>query len=414
MLHLKHLFLNEVREKSICISRQSGKWVALLLLVCLNIGLFAKDNLIGYVEGKLKKGEGAIALLSRYNLMSHNCNLTEFFEINGLSKNAILRPEISYKLPIKVFTYNGQSIRSTVGNNDWNKAVEVQDYNKWLQSNKVKSTYYTSDKRLYVPHHIYNCNSDKAIIKPAVAEKLYVYHPLFGPAGNNKVEKIDDKLKGRVYYLMSGHGGPDPGAMKRQNGRSLCEDEYAYDVTLRLARNLMQHGATVHMIIQDKNDGIRDEQYLICDKDERSYYNAKLPLNQKQRLNQRASSVNKLYKKEKAEGKKKHIVVAIHIDSRHAHRREDVFFYHSPGSRSGKKIANQLQSVFRKKYQKHRPGRPYRGAVTPRGLYVLRKTNPPAVYVELANLQNPSDQKRILQSSNRQALANWLFEGLSK
>ena len=37
-----------------------------------------------------------------------------------------------------------------------------------------------------------------------------------------------------------------------------------------------------------------------------------------------------------------------------------------------------------------------------------------ATFVEVANIQNPNDQKRILLKSNRQALADWLAEGLVK
>jgi len=38
------------------------------------------------------------------------------------------------------------------------------------------------------------------------------------------------ELAGAIYYLESGHGGPDPGAIGNLNGHILCEDEYAYDV----------------------------------------------------------------------------------------------------------------------------------------------------------------------------------------
>jgi N-acetylmuramoyl-L-alanine amidase len=36
----------------------------------------------------------------------------------------------------------------------------------------------------------------------------------------------------------------------------------------------------------------------------------------------------------------------------------------------------------------------------------------PAVYIELGNLRNAFDQQRFVLPANRQALANWLFEGL--
>ncbi|MDX1407190.1 MAG: N-acetylmuramoyl-L-alanine amidase, partial [Saprospiraceae bacterium] len=110
----------------------------------------------------------------------------------------------------------------------------------------------------------------------------------------------------------------------------------------------------------------------------------------------------------------KHTVVCIHVDSRSPQRRQDVFFYYYPHSKSGRGLALQLQKVFREKYRENRPGRDYRGTVSSRDLYVLKYTDPTAVYVELANIRNASDRYRILPESNRQALANWLFEGLAR
>ena len=74
-----------------------------------------------------------------------------------------------------------------------------------------------------------------------------------------EVEISSNELDGAVYYLMAGHGGPDPGAVGNYNNRMLTEDEYAYDVTLRLARKLIEKGALVYMITRDKDDAIRDE-----------------------------------------------------------------------------------------------------------------------------------------------------------
>ena len=85
--------------------------------------------------------------------------------------------------------------------------------------------------------------------------------PLFG----EKLAKytIDsDELNGACFYLVSGHGGPDPGAIGELRGHPLHEDEYAYDIMLRLARNLMSKGAKVHIIIQDAKDGIRNDKFL--------------------------------------------------------------------------------------------------------------------------------------------------------
>ena len=237
-----------------------------------------------------------------------------------------------------------------------------------------------------------------------------VRHEIFGKEYAD-VEIIDERLKGAVYYLVAGHGGPDPGAVGHYNNWQLCEDEYAYDVTLRLARNLIQHGATVYMIIRDPKDGIRNDSYLKPDKDEVCYPNEKIPINQLRRLKQRTDAVNELYKKHKGSFQR---MVVIHIDSRSRGQNIDVFFYHDKESRTGQKTATILQKTFERKYHQHQPGRGYKGTVSDRNLYVVRNSYPVAVYIELGNINHTRDQQRFIIPGNRQALANWLYEGLSE
>ncbi len=234
-------------------------------------------------------------------------------------------------------------------------------------------------------------------------------YPIFGSEYSD-VKILDQKLNGAVFYLVSGHGGPDPGAVGKINGRTVSEDEYAYDITLRLARRLVEHGALVYMIIRDNNDGIRNGKYLPLDKDEKCYPNLTIPLDKNARLRQRARAVNNLYHKNR--DKKHHRCVMIHIDSRSKGQNIDVFFYHHQHSKTGKRLAQRLQSTFKKKYAQHQPGRGYSGTVSHRNLYMVRKTDPPAVYIELGNINNSRDQKRFLPWDNREALAKWLYEGL--
>ncbi len=235
-------------------------------------------------------------------------------------------------------------------------------------------------------------------------------YPIFG----KKYETISPQstnLKGAVYYLVGGHGGPDPGAIGKLNNKTLCEDEYAYDVTIRLAKNLLEHGATVYMITRDPNDGIRDESYLSPDKDEVCYPNLKIPLNQTKRLRQRKDAVNKLYLKHKGQYQR---MIAIHVDARSKGDNIDVFFYYDKRSQPGKDCALVLQKTFQDKYNEFQPNRGYHGTVSPRNLYVLKYTYPVAVYIELGNINHHRDQQRFIPSDNRQALAKWLTEGLIK
>ncbi|NLB26520.1 MAG: N-acetylmuramoyl-L-alanine amidase [Bacteroidales bacterium] len=249
---------------------------------------------------------------------------------------------------------------------------------------------------------------DQADESKAKSGKNIIKLDIFGK-DYSEVEIINNKLNGAVYHLMSGHGGPDPGAVGKYGDWLLCEDEYAYDVTLRLARNLIQHGATVYMITFDPYNGIRDDNYLKPDKNEKCYPNLTIPLNQNKRLKQRTNAVNNLYNKHRGQFQR---MVAIHLDSRSHGENIDVFYYHDERSEKGKKAAKILQSTFQKKYDTHQPGRGYKGTVSSRNLYVVRNTLPVAVYIELGNINHKRDQQRFILPNNRQALANWLTEGL--
>lgn len=365
-----------------------------------------------YFKVEAHKGDGIFSLLRRYKLDKHPCNLEKFLELNQMQRNESLQLNKEYLIPVLIYAYNGTSIRSTIGDSDMEKALRIKSYNEYLLAQMLRQSSYVDSKILWVPHHELHCDDPVRTSEEAVVNnKLNRYEPLFGP-GYSSVPVEDETLKGNVFYVVSGHGGPDPGAMCTECSNTLCEDEYAYDVSLRLARNLMQHGATVYIMIQDENDGIRGGEYLACDTDERSINKKKLPLDQKLRLKQRTDDINRLFTMHKSKGVKNQVMISIHVDSRSQHKRQDVFFYHSKGSKSGEKVANLLHKTFEKKYDTFQKGRGYKGFVRERNLYVLRNTYPTAVFVELANIRNKFDHRRILLESNRQALANWLFEGL--
>ena len=365
-----------------------------------------------------KSGEGIFALMRKYNLNIHPCNLEKFLDLNNLTAQSDLRTDMKYKLPIYLYTYNGKSIRSTINDFDMEKALRIKKYNESILKKGHRSTSFITSKILWVPYHEVSCNlpstpNDKLSSEEIDKNSLYV--SLFGDKyGKVKIE--DFSLQNKVYYIVAGHGGPDPGAMCNDCQEVMCEDEYAYDISLRLARDLMQHGAKVHVIIQDPNDGIRDEPYLKCDYDEKCMGKLTIPKKQTARLVQRSAEINKLYRKYKAKGIKYEDQVAIflHVDSNSESKQQDVFFYHHKKSKTGKKLVKKIRDTFDKKYKKYQKGRGYKGTVKSRGLYVINYTQPTAVFVELANIRNRNDHKRLLIDTNRQALANWLFEGLTK
>ncbi len=234
-------------------------------------------------------------------------------------------------------------------------------------------------------------------------------YPIFG-GDQAYVALKNERLVNTVYYLISGHGGPDPGAMEDYKGKTIAEDEYAYDVTLRLARELLSQGAKVYIIVRDKNDGIRNERALELDRDEVVYPDKEIPLNQLERLKQRVEVVNDLYLKHS--GKYQRLIVT-HVDSRSKGENIDVFFYYHEKSKNGKRLAESIHTTFQKKYKKFQPNREYSGTFTDRSsLYMVKNTLPAMAYIEIGNIKNGKDKRRILDPDNRQALAKWISEGL--
>lgn len=336
--------------------------VAIILFNLVSVsGLYAQD----YPTVKAQKGDGIYTILRR-NGLSPVEYMSEFLELNKgkIGKNNSVYVGQTYKLPIL------KGAGSAPG--------------PTTPSEEVKSEPSSGGKALR--------------------------NDLYGDKYEN-FKLIDSSLRGAIFYLVSGHGGPDPGAIGHLGNSLLCEDEYAYDVTLRLSKALEERGAKVYMIIQDKNDGIRDESILKPDKDEVCYPGNAIPRNQLSRLRQRKDAVNKQYSANKGQFQR---LVVIHVDSRSKGENIDVFFYHDKQSKTGKKLAGNLQQTFKEKYDHHQPNRGYHGTVSDRNLFMLKYSYPAAVFIELGNINHGRDQQRFMMENNRQALANWLCDGLVK
>lgn len=368
-----------------------------------------------YFKATAQTGDGVYSLLRRYKLDAYPCNFEEFYRLNKLKQNKHLLAGKEYQLPIKIYTYNGKSIRSTLGIEDWDLAIRIQEYNNEMYKKGLRADVFTNSNILWVPHHELSC--------PAQALEVSDPEPQFieTPTGNFRTFSIfgskyaytplkSSKLNGKVFYVVSGHGGPDPGAMSTRQGKKLCEDEYAYDVALRFCRLLIENGATAYMVTRDENDGIRDQSYLSCDTDETVWKNQVIPEMQKERLTQRSDIINTLSTGHSLSGDNEQLAIIIHVDSRSKSQKTDVFFYHHPDSPNSKTIADDILHAIREKYRRYQPGKDYQGTVKARDLHMLREVKIPAVYVELANIRNPGDQIRIVETRNRQLLAEWMLD----
>jgi len=450
--------------------KPKGVFLIVCLLLLSQIISAADDPYFHRVAAR--NGDNIFTLLKRYKLEKADCNFQKFYELNDLGKTSKLISDKSYHIPVLIYAYNGKSIRTTLGIDTWEHALRIKRYNEYILSKNLRQQDIASSSILWVPYHELNCQGGK---KQAVQEELnaaintaatlpvnkeidellvelkeqaieesdatqeirkaeiereeklvpddklepesrtsgYRKFPIFGPK-YAYIPQIDNKLRGKVFYVVSGHGGPDSGAIGKYGKKNLYEDEYAYDVSLRLVRHLISHGALAYMITRDPDDGLRDEEVLKGDKDEYCWGNYKIPGRQKTRLYQRSDAVNTLYKRHKSQGIKDQTVICIHIDSRSTKQNTDVFFYYFPGSKKGRALAKTMHTTFKNKYRRYRKNGNYKGTISGRDLHMLREVKPNAIFIELGNIRNSYDQQRFLKVTNREALAKWMYEALEK
>lgn len=376
-----------------------------------------------FYSTKALPGDGVFSLLRRYDLDRNSCNVSKFYALNDLKSGSKLKVGQAYLLPIYLYDFDGKTIRSSVGIKDIETAKNIETYNNAMLKDGYRSKSFKQDKQLWVPYHLLKCpeadveapklddTASNGEVNLAIEPSGNRRFPIFGKKYEH-VPLVDNSLAGKVFFIESGHGGPDPGAMAKVGKHTVCEDEYAYDVALRVVRKLIQHGATAYMITRDRNDGIRDDQYLVCDNDEVVWGNEAIFRGQKTRLFQRSDVINELYDKHVKQGVKDQKLIVIHVDSRGKGQQTDLFFYYHPDDKQGKKLATKMHDTMEKNYNKVNKKRGYKGTVTARDLHMLRETKVTAAYIEMGNIKHPTDQKRLFLASNRQLIADWLFEGM--
>ncbi|MFC2131172.1 N-acetylmuramoyl-L-alanine amidase [Bacteroidota bacterium] len=391
--------------------------ILVFITLCFLSQSLLRSQQFNFLKATPKKGDGIFLFMQRHGIPYSLIMRKKFKAMNykKFGKNGELWLNHKYNMPIEVKKYDGKTIRSSIRNNDYNYAKEIEIYNDRMFRLGVKPNDFRTDREIWIPLFELKSIISTAKSKPTPALKKMPQTKIYPIFGENykKVTPIDSKLEGCVYYLVSGHGGPDPGAIGKSGGYELHEDEYAYDVTLRLAHKLLQHNATVFIIVQDTKDGIRSDNYLNNSFNEHYYGGDTIDIDQKIRLRKRVEIINSLYTKNKKNSKLQQTIV-IHVDSRSYGKRIDIFFYYAPGSNSGKKLAETLQSTIEDKYNLYQPGRGYQGSVSSRNLYILRNTHPTCTFIELGNIRNINDQKRLILENNRKAIAKWLCDGIIK
>lgn len=346
------------------------------------------------VVARATERQSSIGLLSAFCLDSSH--IPAFNSLNNLEDGAqdtALQAGQIYRLPVHTKNYQGPTISEAIETSHF-QAKKIHAFNKKIQAKSLKLPMW-DDHLIWLPFH-------------------HRDNPLYGPV-YSQFEVCSDQLKDCVFYLSPGHGGPDPGTMGVREGENICEDEYALDITLRLARELEANGARVEVLIKD--EGIRDIKFLPGDSDETFANGQGIPSDQKMRLQQRVMLVNQMYRSASPPGHQRFL--ALHIDFRsNSQTHVDFDLYHHSSSKNGKRLASILQQTIEQQYSSRLGGRNFVGRIVSQPeedtFFVIRETKMPAVLIELANINNALDQLRFIVIDSRQRIAEWLCEGLIK
>lgn len=220
-------------------------------------------------------------------------------------------------------------------------------------------------------------------------------------------------LYGKVVVIDAGHGGQDPGSHGRFGSDKIWEDEYAYDVALRVRDLVRKQEGLAFLTTQDPNHKTpRDwssSRVFPADHDEvfsldRSQVRART-VGMQRRLAY-ANTIKRRYPRHQV------VFIAIHFDV--VGKRNDIEGVQVIADRPSSVLARALVDAFGERMRRENPFEVIgQGA---RNLYILNGENRirDRVLIELGNFNNPNDVWRIRNFKVRQDYAERIVKALRR
>ncbi|MDD3340651.1 MAG: N-acetylmuramoyl-L-alanine amidase [Bacilli bacterium] len=184
-------------------------------------------------------------------------------------------------------------------------------------------------------------------------------------------------LLGKIIYVDPGHGGADPGALYKK----IKEKDINLEISQKLEKKLTTLGATVYMT--------RYGDYDLSVKNTNS--------RKRSDLSRRVSIINR---------SKCDIYLSIHLNADRSQTWQGIQVFYDDVNAENKKIAETMESVFKKKLNAKRE---YKELTN---IYLHRKVERPGILIEVGFLSNPNDRYLLRQSTYQQKVVGVIAEGL--
>ncbi|GAB6098841.1 hypothetical protein JCM16358_07200 [Halanaerocella petrolearia] len=177
---------------------------------------------------------------------------------------------------------------------------------------------------------------------------------------------------GKTIIVDAGHGGVDPGTHK--NG--VLEKNINLAIAEKLA-DYLDRGSTNVIMTRNKDKLYQDDR-----------------------------NKDIVHRVKVANSKQKGLLVSIHVNSFPSQNSFGGQTFYAPNDKEGKKLAATIQKeLINIQPENHRK-------IKPGSYYLLKKTNIPAVIVEVGFISNPKDRKRITNSQQQNRIAKAIGKGI--